>query len=493
MDSAKEMQCLCVLISFLLGTQSAATQTNIQQVEGIVGGKATFEARVLAGLFKHTESRSTIARVSSGGSLTVYPERFRGRVRWDSETGFFYITELNTQDTGYYTVHNTTGSGSITTFHLAVYTTQSAATQTNIQQVEGIVGGKATFEARVLAGLFKHTESRSTIARVSSGGSLTVYPERFRGRVRWDSETGFFYITELNTQDTGYYTVHNTTGSGSITTFHLAVYTTQSSATQSDIQQVEGIVGGEATFEARVLAGLFKHTESRSTIARVSSGGSLTVYPERFRGRVRWDSETGFFYITELNTQDTGYYTVHNTTGSGSITTFHLAVYTTQSSASQTDIQEVKGIVGGTATFETRVSIGLIKHTESRSTIARVSSGGSVTVYSERFRGRVRWDSETGLFYITELQTQDSGEYTVLNVAGYSLTTFHLSVYAQHEVQQVKDIVRRVGPVEARVSQGFVKYKSEGLITAGCSATPVHWRALYVFSVISVLAVLPVV
>ncbi|XP_072563190.1 SLAM family member 5-like [Paramormyrops kingsleyae] len=48
----------------------------------------------------------------------------------------------------------------------------------------------------------------------------------------------------------------------------------------------------------------------------------------------------------------------------------------------------------------------------------------------EKFRGRLRWDSKTGLFTITDLQIQDSGQYKVDDSDGVKkVTAYQLTVY----------------------------------------------------------------
>nr|XP_023671901.1 uncharacterized protein LOC111846182 [Paramormyrops kingsleyae] len=72
------------------------------------------------------------------------------------------------------------------------------------------------------------------------------------------------------------------------------------------------------------------------------------------------------------------------------------------------EVQQVKGIVGGAFTFPAPVlSTGALLY-GNIGTVAMVLPGSSNTDLNEKFRGRLWWDSKTGLFTITDLQIQDS-------------------------------------------------------------------------------------
>ncbi|KAG7458537.1 hypothetical protein MATL_G00221470 [Megalops atlanticus] len=65
-----------------------------------------------------------------------------------------------------------------------------------------------------------------------------------------------------------------------------------------------------------------------------------------------------------------------------------------------------------------------------RDTAAIVVKGISDTELKDQFKGRLQWNSETGLFTITHLRAEDSGEYKVDSKDEQKkLTTFQLEVY----------------------------------------------------------------
>ncbi|XP_048852210.1 SLAM family member 5-like isoform X3 [Brienomyrus brachyistius] len=94
------------------------------------------------------------------------------------------------------------------------------------------------------------------------------------------------------------------------------------------------------------------------------------------------------------------------------------------------EMQQVQGIVGGAFTFPSPViSVGTLSYGNIGS-VAIVVPGSSKTDLTEEFRGRLWWDSKTGLFTITDLQIQDSGQYKVdSSDGGKKVTEYQLTVY----------------------------------------------------------------
>ncbi|KAI1887869.1 hypothetical protein AGOR_G00194940 [Albula goreensis] len=105
-------------------------------------------------------------------------------------------------------------------------------------------------------------------------------------------------------------------------------------------------------------------------------------------------------------------------------------------SVSSAQPEELNLRVGDTVTFPTAVgSDGSLTYSGSTNGdgTSRVKaigdvSGGQFTVPNKQFTGRVQWDSSTGLFSITGLKVEDSGEYRVKNDANpeklYQLTVY---------------------------------------------------------------------
>ncbi|KAJ8335973.1 hypothetical protein SKAU_G00393160 [Synaphobranchus kaupii] len=92
--------------------------------------------------------------------------------------------------------------------------------------------------------------------------------------------------------------------------------------------------------------------------------------------------------------------------------------------------KQTKGIVGGSITFLTPVlRTGSLLY-KGLGAAAMVLNGISDTELMGKFKGRLQWDSQTGLFTITHLRTEDSGTYAVDCKDGQTkLVTFQLEVY----------------------------------------------------------------
>ncbi|XP_036373269.1 uncharacterized protein LOC118769943 isoform X5 [Megalops cyprinoides] len=72
--------------------------------------------------------------------------------------------------------------------------------------------------------------------------------------------------------------------------------------------------------------------------------------------------------------------------------------------------------------------------------IGDVTNGQGTLNLDRRFTGRLQWDSSTGLFSITDLKKEDSGEYRVQNndEGQPKLSVYKLTVYTQNEVLKGK-------------------------------------------------------
>ncbi|XP_035274291.1 SLAM family member 9-like isoform X2 [Anguilla anguilla] len=89
--------------------------------------------------------------------------------------------------------------------------------------------------------------------------------------------------------------------------------------------------------------------------------------------------------------------------------------------------QELNGIVGKSIEFKYAVKTngGLMY---SSVTIGDVHDS-SFTSSIEKYKGRVHWDSSTGLFSLSGLRLNDSGVYNVQNDGQKSVSTFSLTVW----------------------------------------------------------------
>ncbi|KAG7458440.1 hypothetical protein MATL_G00220260 [Megalops atlanticus] len=99
----------------------------------------------------------------------------------------------------------------------------------------------------------------------------------------------------------------------------------------------------------------------------------------------------------------------------------------------QAELKKLNGIVGGTVSFPAAAKqTGFFSMNGSQ--ISKVISSKKHNL-SIRLHGRLQWDSSTGLFSITDLKMEDSGEYRVQG--NHMPTTYQLTVYNPVSTPQV--------------------------------------------------------
>ncbi|KAG5849596.1 hypothetical protein ANANG_G00112620 [Anguilla anguilla] len=89
---------------------------------------------------------------------------------------------------------------------------------------------------------------------------------------------------------------------------------------------------------------------------------------------------------------------------------------------------ELNGIVGESVKFPAAVKKGG-SLMYSGITSGDVTNSHFRTTSNEKFSGRLDWDSSTGLFSLSRLKLEDSGEYKVQNTDQNINTVFQLNVY----------------------------------------------------------------
>uniref|UniRef100_A0A8C9VJD1 SLAM family member 5-like n=1 Tax=Scleropages formosus TaxID=113540 RepID=A0A8C9VJD1_SCLFO len=121
METKHLRTCLVLLIYDVAGLSPSSAWSRRQQVQGIMGESFTFPAPVLTRGFLLYEGLGNLAVVFRRNADTNVKGKFRDRLQWDKQTGFFTITELKLQDEGQYKVDNSDGQKILTTFQLTVY------------------------------------------------------------------------------------------------------------------------------------------------------------------------------------------------------------------------------------------------------------------------------------------------------------------------------------------------------------------------------------
>ncbi|XP_055765158.1 SLAM family member 5-like [Salvelinus fontinalis] len=97
----------------------------------------------------------------------------------------------------------------------------------------------------------------------------------------------------------------------------------------------------------------------------------------------------------------------------------------------KSETQRVNGILGESLSFPERVfKTGYLRYGED--TNAFVLNGQSQIDPEERFKNRLPWDNETGLFSLSDLQIEDAGVYSVENKDGKKRAPqFNLTLYCK--------------------------------------------------------------
>ncbi|XP_075870694.1 uncharacterized protein LOC142880622 isoform X2 [Nelusetta ayraudi] len=199
---------------------------------------------------------------------------------------------------------------------------------------------------------------------------------------------------------------------------HLMVIISSNAET---VENLTGIEGGSITFRQPVLQRGYL-IYAGGVIASVTERKTV-ILEEPWKDKVHWNNTTGIFTITELQTSDSGIYTVH--ARKGVIAVYKLTVFVIISSNAEKE-KNLTGIEGGSITFPKPVlQRGYLAN--GRRVIASVTER-KAKIPRDPWKDKVHWNNTTGIFTITELQTSDSGIYAVDVMKGdaafYKLTVF---------------------------------------------------------------------
>ncbi|KAF5890996.1 SLAM family member 7-like isoform X2, partial [Clarias magur] len=104
------------------------------------------------------------------------------------------------------------------------------------------------------------------------------------------------------------------------------VYKIFSSAGESSVQDLIGAVGDSVTFPISVpVSGNIIYNSN--TVGQVLNKQSDTELSEKFVNRLQWVSQSGFFTLSDLRTDDSGLYTVESTKEQKGKQDYQLEVY----------------------------------------------------------------------------------------------------------------------------------------------------------------------
>ncbi|XP_035274277.1 titin-like isoform X1 [Anguilla anguilla] len=270
-------------------------------------------------------------------------------------------------------------------------------------ELHGILGQSVKFPAAVKkVGSLMH--SGVTIGDVTNGKFTTPPNERFNGRLHWDSSTGLFSLSGLKMEDIGEYKVQNTDQNIN-TVFQLNVYKDNVPVSKPHIT--------------------ITHNEYPCTIVCTVERGTGVILSWYREGEKRYGSSDSLDapYLKLPQTVEThGIYICEARNSVSNETSDPLTV------GAHCTAVSVFGILGESVKFPAAVKKkGSLMH--SSGTIGDVTEGSFTALPIEKFSGRLHWDSSTGLFSLSGLKMEDSGEYKVQNTDQNIITIFQLNVY----------------------------------------------------------------
>uniref|UniRef100_A0A671R167 Immunoglobulin domain-containing protein n=1 Tax=Sinocyclocheilus anshuiensis TaxID=1608454 RepID=A0A671R167_9TELE len=236
--------------------------------------------------------------------------------------------------------------------------------------------------------------------------------ERFRGRLKLDHQTGSLTITNTNTTDSGLYTLQiNSSSESLVQLFSVSVYYQMKRKSVNEGESVTLDPG-----EVKNLNYLMKWYFNDTLI--VNQTGSLTII-WYFNDIPILDHQTGSLTITNINTTDSGLYTLQiNSSSESLVQLFSVSVYY----APEQDKMKTKSVKEGesvtldpgvvkTTNYLMKWLFNGIRITEINGDISFNCTDVQCNNGAERFRGRLRLDHQTGSLTITNTRTTDSGLY----------------------------------------------------------------------------------
>ncbi|KAM9449460.1 SLAM family member 5-like isoform 3-T3 [Clarias gariepinus] len=116
---------LILLFLFLSVIFSSAGESSVQDLIGAVGDSVTFPISVpVSGYLMY--KAITVGQVLNKQTDTELSEKFVNRLQWVSQSGFFTLSDLRTDDSGLYTVESTKEQKGKQDYQLEVYERVSA-------------------------------------------------------------------------------------------------------------------------------------------------------------------------------------------------------------------------------------------------------------------------------------------------------------------------------------------------------------------------------
>ncbi|XP_073699499.1 pregnancy-specific glycoprotein 22-like [Garra rufa] len=360
-------------------------------------------------------------------------ERFRGRLKLDSQTGDLTITNTRTTDTGVFQLNTISRRINQRIFNVTVLAVSGAETdETKTKSV--MEGESVTLDpglVRNLNDLMAWYFNDNLIAEITGDHSKICKDEqceeRFRDRLELNHRTGSLTITNVNSTDAGVYKLQNNSRihphHSIISIKRFSITVTGLGGVETDGVSVSLMEGDSVTLHTDV-----KTNQDRIRwyfndirIAQITGEQRKICTDEqcdgRFRDRLKLDHQTGSLTIMNTRTRDTGDYKLQIIRKQIIQKIFNVAVGGVPADE-RDEVKRMSVKEGESVTLDP----GEIKNPNDIMTwyfndipIAEITGDESKICTDdqcdEKFRDRLELDHQTGSLTITNTRTTDSGDY----------------------------------------------------------------------------------
>ncbi|XP_059425997.1 uncharacterized protein LOC132160268 [Carassius carassius] len=360
-------------------------------------------------------------------------ERFRDRLKLDSQTGDLTITDIRTTDAGVYQLQTISRRIIQKIFIVAVHDVSGAKTD-KMKTKTVKEGSSVTLDTRVIKNpndAMKWHFNVDLIAEITGDQSKICTDERFRDRLKLDHQTGSLTIMNITTTDAGVYKLeinsHIHPHHSIISVRRFSITVTGASGVETDGVSVSVMEGDSVTLHTDVemnqqdpMKWYFNDIRIAQIIAnlnRTCTDVQCNEGTERFRDRLKLDHHTGDLTITNITTTDSGDYKLQTIRRKVIQKIFHVVVHDVPA-ADQDDIKRSSVKEGEAVTLDSHVikkQNDVMRWYFNEILIAEITGDQSKICTDdqceERFRDRLKLDHQTGSLTIINITNTDSGLY----------------------------------------------------------------------------------